>query len=254
MDFFGPIFVNVGRHKEKLWGVIFTRLTLRAVHIEIAHSLDTSSCVMCLANFMSRRGTPKQIFSDNGTNFKATEKIVKEELKNVELDKLVLKYDKIKWRFNPPAAPHMGGAWERFIRSIKMVLKPISPNAFAMHRVGEILETTNAGQWHWVPTKLNVADMATKFISKPNSQEWINGPSFLQQSKDQWSKQPTLCPSNKVDHDEIKKTVLIMRKESIVVVPFLIGSAYTEQRQLFLYTWTFYELDAKLRNSKKFLL
>jgi len=129
MDFFGPIFVNVGRHKEKLWGVIFTRLTLRAVHIEIAHSLDTSSCVMCLANFMSRRGTPKQIFSDNGTNFKATEKIVKEELKNVELDKLVLKYDKIKWRFNPPAAPHMGGAWERLIRSIKMVLKSISPNA-----------------------------------------------------------------------------------------------------------------------------
>jgi len=38
-----------------------------------------------------------------------------------------------------------------------------------MYRVGEILETTNAGQWHWVPTKLNVADMATKFISKPNS-------------------------------------------------------------------------------------
>jgi len=78
---------------------------------------------------MSRRGTPKEIISDNGTNFKATEKIVKEELKNVEFDKLVIKYDKIKWRFNPPAAPHMGGAWERLIRSIKMVLKSISPNA-----------------------------------------------------------------------------------------------------------------------------
>ncbi|XP_070075690.1 uncharacterized protein [Drosophila takahashii] len=129
VDFFGPILVNVGRHKEKRWGVIFTCLTLRAVHIEIAHSLDTSSCVMCLANFMSRRGTPKELFSDNGTNFKATEKIVKEELKNVEFDKLVVKYDKIKWRFNPPAAPHMGGAWERLIRSIKMVLKSISPNA-----------------------------------------------------------------------------------------------------------------------------
>jgi len=40
---------------------------------------------MCLANFMSRRGTPKEKISDNGKNFKATEKIVKEELKNVEL-------------------------------------------------------------------------------------------------------------------------------------------------------------------------
>jgi len=77
---------------------------------------------------MSRRGKPKEIFSDNRTNFNATEKIVKEEVKNVEFDKLVIKYDKIKWRFNPPAAPHMGGAWEHLIRSIKMVLKSVSPN------------------------------------------------------------------------------------------------------------------------------
>jgi len=84
-----------------------------------------------------------------------------------------------------------------------LTMDPRNLYAFAMHRVGEILETTNAGQWHWVPTKLNVADMATKFISKPNSQEWINGSSFLQQSKDQWPKQSTLCPSNKVDQDEI---------------------------------------------------
>ncbi|XP_041564473.1 uncharacterized protein LOC121467226 [Drosophila elegans] len=129
VDFFGPILVTVGRHKEKRWGVIFTCLTLRAVHIEIAYSLDTSSCVMCLTNFMSRRGTPKEIFSDNGTNFRATEKIVKEELKNIDFGKLVIKYDQIKWRFNPPAAPHMGGAWERLIRSIKLVIKSISPNS-----------------------------------------------------------------------------------------------------------------------------
>ncbi|XP_052835157.1 uncharacterized protein LOC128251924 [Drosophila gunungcola] len=129
VDFFGPILVTVGRHKEKRWGVIFTCLTLRAVHIEIAYSLDTSSCVMCLTNFMSRRGTPKEIFSDNGTNFRATEKIVKEELKNIDFGKLVIKYDQIRWRFNPPAAPHMGGAWERLIRSIKLVIKSISPNS-----------------------------------------------------------------------------------------------------------------------------
>ncbi|XP_044573434.1 uncharacterized protein LOC123257676 [Drosophila ananassae] len=99
--------------QEKRWVALFTCLTLRAVHFEFAHSLDTSSCIMCLSNFMALRGTPKEIFSDNGTNIRATKKAVREELKNIEHDKITIKFDGIKWRFNPPGAPHMGGAWER---------------------------------------------------------------------------------------------------------------------------------------------
>nr|XP_043069513.1 uncharacterized protein LOC122322139 [Drosophila bipectinata] len=117
VDYFGPLLVNVGRRKEKRWVALFTCLTLRAVHFEITYSLDTSSCIMCLANFMALRGTPKEIFSDNGTNFRATEKAVREELKKIEYDKITIKFDGIKWRFNPPGAPHMGGAWERLVRT-----------------------------------------------------------------------------------------------------------------------------------------
>ncbi|XP_043069570.2 uncharacterized protein [Drosophila bipectinata] len=128
VDYFGPLLVNVGRRKEKRWVALFTCLTLRAVHFEIAYSLDTSSCIMCLANFMDLRGTPREIFSDNGTNFRATEKAVREELKKIEHDKITIKFDGIKWRFNPPGAPHMGGAWERLVRTTKRILKNICPS------------------------------------------------------------------------------------------------------------------------------
>ncbi|XP_075154877.1 uncharacterized protein LOC142228354 [Haematobia irritans] len=117
IDFFGPLLVTVGRHREKRWRVLFTCLTVCAIHIEVAHSLDTSSCILCIQNFISRRGSPKEIYTDNGTNFKAVEKILREEKQHIDLHQVFSKYNDIKWRFNPPAAPHMGGAWERLIRT-----------------------------------------------------------------------------------------------------------------------------------------
>lgn len=110
-DYFGPFEVVVGRRREKRWGALFTCLTTRAVHIEIAHSLDMESCAMCVRLMCARRDiVPIEIRSDRGTNFTATDK---------ELQKFADRFPAIKWNFNPPAAPHMGGAWERMVRAIK---------------------------------------------------------------------------------------------------------------------------------------
>lgn len=128
LDYFGPIHVAVGRRREKRWGVIFTCLTIRAIHVEVAHSLDASSCIMSIRNFISRRGTPREIYSDNGTNFKAAEKILCSQLKNIDVSTIQSTFEQIKWKFNPPAAPHMGGAWERLVRSVKSALYNIFPS------------------------------------------------------------------------------------------------------------------------------
>ena len=48
---------------------MFTCLTIKDVHMERLHSLDTSSFINALVRFITRRGNSKQIRSDNGPNF-----------------------------------------------------------------------------------------------------------------------------------------------------------------------------------------
>ena len=140
VDYFGPFLVPIRRSTEKKWGFLFTCLNTRAVHIEVVPSLDTSSCVMGVERFIARRGTPTTIMSDNGTNFVGAQK---ELLACVEswnkLAPAVFVQKGIKWKFNPPSAPHHGVSWERLVRSVKRVLYDILGN----RRVtGEILRTT----------------------------------------------------------------------------------------------------------------
>ena len=74
LDFFGPILVTLNRHKDKRYGCLFTCLTVQAVHIDIAYSLTTDSCILSVRNFIARRGIPQEFFSDNGTNFVGCER------------------------------------------------------------------------------------------------------------------------------------------------------------------------------------
>lgn len=43
LDFFGPISVTIGRRKEKRWTALFTCLTIRAVHMEVAQDHSSSN-------------------------------------------------------------------------------------------------------------------------------------------------------------------------------------------------------------------
>lgn len=80
MDFFGPFEVKQGRSVVKRYGVIFTCMATRAVHLEMAFSLDTNSCVNAVRRFIAMRGVPNFIRTDNGTNFVATEREMREEI------------------------------------------------------------------------------------------------------------------------------------------------------------------------------
>ncbi|CAG2252827.1 unnamed protein product [Mytilus edulis] len=123
IDFFGPFEVKQGRSVVKRYGVIFTCLTIRAIHLELAYSLDTDSCINAIRRFISRRGVPVFIRTDNGTNFVGSERELGEEIKRWNFNQIqeFMIQKRIQWEFNPPSASHFGGVWERLIRSVRKV-------------------------------------------------------------------------------------------------------------------------------------
>ena len=124
VDYFGPFLVKRGRSLVKRYGVIFTCLTIRAVHIEVASSLDTDSFIDAFRRFIARRGQVKILRSDNGTNFIGAERELKRAIEELNSSKIenTLRQRGIQWMFNPPTGSHHGGVWERLIRSVRKIL------------------------------------------------------------------------------------------------------------------------------------
>ena len=74
--------------------------------------------------YQARKETAKEMVSDNGQNFKGACNELKEFITKLDKQRITdfaTTYS-INWHFNPPAAPHMGGAWERLVRSSKEVM------------------------------------------------------------------------------------------------------------------------------------
>ncbi|KAL7880839.1 hypothetical protein SRHO_G00030930 [Serrasalmus rhombeus] len=124
VDYFGPFLVKRGRGQEKRYGVIFTCLAIRAVHLEVASSLDTDACLNAIRRFVARRGQVREMYCDNGTNFRSADIELKKSIKEWNTNKITkhLQRKDIQWHFNPPAGSHHGGSWERLIRSVRKVL------------------------------------------------------------------------------------------------------------------------------------
>ena len=127
VDIFGPFHTKEGRKQMKRYGVLFTCLSLRAVHIEVAANIDTDSFILSLRRFLARRGPVRVIRSDNGGNFVGCENEFIQEISKMDDDKIAAfllsgNCDWISWKKNPPVSSHMGGAWERMIKSIRNVL------------------------------------------------------------------------------------------------------------------------------------
>ncbi|XP_060084986.1 uncharacterized protein LOC132564348 [Ylistrum balloti] len=129
VDAFGPWSVTTRRTRggaanSKRWAIMFSCLVARAVHVEVVEELSSASFINSLRRFMALREPVKVFRSDCGTNFVGATGELGMCTVNVEdndIQSFLLEH-RVVWKFNPPHASNMGGAWERMIGLVRRIL------------------------------------------------------------------------------------------------------------------------------------
>jgi hypothetical protein len=135
IDYAGPIVIKNGYGRTtrtvKSYIAIFVCFATRAVHIELVCDCSTSTFLNALKRFISRRGKPSHLYSDNATNFIGANRELRNLFKQAKFNTAIenhLANEQISWHFIPPRSPHMGGLWEAAVKSTNGHLKRVIGN------------------------------------------------------------------------------------------------------------------------------
>lgn len=126
VDYAGPVLIadRKGRGCKllKSYLCIFVCLAVKAVHLELVTDLTKEGYMAALNRFIARRGKPRSILSDNGTNFVGTSNEIYRFLQDSNLSSDIAQ-EGIEFSFAPPYSPHFNGIAEAAVRSTKHHLK-----------------------------------------------------------------------------------------------------------------------------------
>ncbi|XP_073732301.1 uncharacterized protein [Misgurnus anguillicaudatus] len=127
MDCFGPFYTKQGRKVYKRYGLLFTCLCSRAVHIEMLEDMTTDTFINALRCFIAIRGAVRHIRSDQGSNFVGAKNELEKAMKDVSNERVAayLATKQCDFHFNAPGSSHAGGIWERQIRTVRSVMSSV---------------------------------------------------------------------------------------------------------------------------------
>ena len=149
VDFAGPFDVKRGHTRKpvlvKAYACLFVCMSTKAVHIDCTEDLSTASFMLCFERFINRRGFPRHVYSDNGSNFigaartLGTPTQLPYDLQDFTAKTADLQAHGVSWHFIPARSPHCGGIWESCIRRMKEELRKtlhhFTPTAAEFHHL-----------------------------------------------------------------------------------------------------------------------
>ncbi|XP_024874945.1 uncharacterized protein LOC112456555, partial [Temnothorax curvispinosus] len=105
-------------------------------HIGLVSDLTSESFISAHREFMSQRGKPACMYSDNGTTFVRAHKQFKkfyDLINDSQVRNDIKQFDReqeTSWSFIPPNAPHFSGLWKAAVKSAKYHMAQIIGNAY----------------------------------------------------------------------------------------------------------------------------
>ena len=180
MDLFGPFTVRDDcikkgpRVQKKVWGVVFSCASTRAVQLDIAVNYDTKAVLHCIRRLKALRGSVKTIVSDPGSQLIGADKEMKQWRKGwseVELVEFGSK-NGIDWHFIPANSQHQNGGAEVMVKmaksAMKALMEQLGENVLSLNELNTVMmEATNLINSRPIGIKPN-KDVDTEFLT-PNS-------------------------------------------------------------------------------------
>ena len=130
---------NGGRGDKKAYLLVFSCLSVRAIHIKLMQDISTKSSMLALIRFTNLFGIPECIYCDNARFFVAGSNIVKKYLTFVDFQDRFETFE-IKHLTILLYAPWMGSVWEQMVKTIKLCLyKTVGGKAVEFHDLMTLL-------------------------------------------------------------------------------------------------------------------
>lgn len=121
VDYTSHIYVQ-GKDKDyKMYILLFTCMSIRAVHLELVPDMTVTSFLQAFIRFTNANGIPSHLYSDNAHTFSAATRIINKGMIMDEFKERFGPYH-LKHCTIPLFSPWYGGTWERSIKTIKSCL------------------------------------------------------------------------------------------------------------------------------------
>ena len=75
LDYLVPLYIKAIKGQRKVWVCLFTCMVTRAIHLELLQDMSAEEFLLGFRRFISNRGTPIEITSDNALQFKTASKV-----------------------------------------------------------------------------------------------------------------------------------------------------------------------------------
>ena len=221
LDLFGPFTIKDDcvkkgpRVHKKVWGVLVSCCSTRAVYLDVATNYDTESILHCIRRLQAHRGSVRVITSDPGSQLVGASNELREWRRGWSEEKLIEFGSKhgIEWRFIMANSQHQTGGVEVMVKlakgAIKAIMHKLGQHKVTLNELNTILaEAANLINSRPIGLKPN-KDTDVEYLT-PNSlllgrsSDTISGGPF--EAKDMFDQ------GSKLDHDRFKLTQRIVNQ------------------------------------------